>query len=84
MSLFLIPFPSVNRRMLGYLDYQINTIFCSVCCNKMCIDFSLKVILCTKEVSVKARTASLSLLLEACNALFRGTGVSRQGLSFLI
>lgn len=37
-----------------------------------------EVILCTKEVSVKSRTAALTLLVECCNANFRSSDKTRQ------
>ena len=38
-----------------------------------------KVILCSREVAVKARTSALTLLIECCNANFRSSGKTRQG-----
>lgn len=43
--------------------------------------FILKqVILCTKEVAVKARSSAFSLLIECCNSSFRSTDKTRPGL----
>ena len=41
--------------------------------------FFFQVILCTKEVAVKARSSALNLLIECCNAFFQTSGKSRQG-----
>lgn len=38
-----------------------------------------QVILCTKEVAVKARSSAFTLLIECCNASFRSSGKTRQG-----
>lgn len=37
-----------------------------------------EVILCSREVAVKARTSALTLLIECCNANFRSSGKTRQ------
>ncbi|KAJ7336525.1 pre-rRNA processing protein [Desmophyllum pertusum] len=37
-----------------------------------------EVILCTKEVAVKARSSAFTLLIECCNTTFRSSGKTRQ------
>ena len=48
-------------------------------CKTLLFVVLFKVILCSREVAVKARTSALTLLIECCNANFRSSGKTRQG-----
>ena len=48
------------------------------------LTLNYQVILCTKEVAVKARSSAFTLLIECCNASFRSSGKTRQGESLAV